>query len=189
MDEAAEGSAMDDAVVPESPAPAPAREESADVGAPQRYKVQFTATDEYVRLIERAKALLSHSLPNAAFEEIQLRALRAYVAELEKLRYAVTSRPRTRAGAERSERDAASHSASEQPANDDQSEKRQDPRRRGRHVPAAVRRAVFERDGGRCSYVDASGKRCRETHSLELHHLEAFAKGCLLYTSPSPRDS
>ena len=36
---------------------------------------------------------------------------------------------------------------------------------------------MFERDGGRCAYVDDSGQRCRETHYLELHHLEAFAKG------------
>ena len=88
---------------------------------------------------------LEHLSDTELLSNTRSRALRAYVAELEKLRYAVTSRPRTRAGAERSERDAASHSASEQPANDDQSEKRQDPRRRGRR--------------------------------LELHHLEAFAKG------------
>jgi 5-methylcytosine-specific restriction endonuclease McrA len=44
-------------------------------------------------------------------------------------------------------------------------------------VPAAVRRAVFERDGGRCSYVDSSGRRCAETHRLELHHLKPFAEG------------
>jgi hypothetical protein len=29
----------------------------------------------------------------------------------------------------------------------------------------------------RCTYTDASGQRCRETHSLELHHLEALARG------------
>jgi 5-methylcytosine-specific restriction endonuclease McrA len=50
-------------------------------------------------------------------------------------------------------------------------------RRRGRHVPAAVRRAVFERDERRCTYTDALGRRCAETHRLELHHLRAFARG------------
>ena len=49
-------------------------------------------------------------------------------------------------------------------------------RQRGRHIPAAVRRAVFERDGGRCSYVDATGRRCAETHRLEFHHLTPFAR-------------
>jgi 5-methylcytosine-specific restriction endonuclease McrA len=49
--------------------------------------------------------------------------------------------------------------------------------RRGRHVPAAIRRAVFERDQGRCTYASDTGERCRETALLELHHSLAFAQG------------
>jgi 5-methylcytosine-specific restriction endonuclease McrA len=48
---------------------------------------------------------------------------------------------------------------------------------RGRHIPAAVRRAVFERDGKQCSYLAATGKRCVETRRLEVHHLKPFAAG------------
>jgi 5-methylcytosine-specific restriction endonuclease McrA len=44
-------------------------------------------------------------------------------------------------------------------------------------VPAALQREVYQRDAGRCSYVDARGQRCGETRYLELHHLEPFAKG------------
>ena len=44
-------------------------------------------------------------------------------------------------------------------------------------MPAAVRRAVFERDGNRCAYVDERGVRCRETQRLEIHHHEPFARG------------
>jgi 5-methylcytosine-specific restriction endonuclease McrA len=51
------------------------------------------------------------------------------------------------------------------------------PRQRGRHIPAAVRRAVSARDGQQCSYVDPAGRRCPETHLLEFHHLEPFALG------------
>ena len=51
------------------------------------------------------------------------------------------------------------------------------PRRRDRYIPAAERREVFERDGGRCSYVDSRGGRCRETRYLELHHVEPFGRG------------
>ncbi len=46
-----------------------------------------------------------------------------------------------------------------------------------RHIPVAVRREVWERDGGRCTYVDERGQRCRETAMLELHHERAFALG------------
>ena len=40
-----------------------------------------------------------------------------------------------------------------------------------------MRRSVYERDGGQCSYVDERGVRCTETHYLELHHIDPFAKG------------
>ena len=49
---------------------------------PERYKVQFTATEEYVRLVEEAKALLSHAVPHATLEDIQLRAMRAATAAM-----------------------------------------------------------------------------------------------------------
>ena len=44
-----------------------------------------------------------------------------------------------------------------------------------RHVPAAIRREVYERDGGRCTFVDEGGRRCAETGFLELDHVEGFA--------------
>jgi hypothetical protein len=28
-----------------------------------------------------------------------------------------------------------------------------------------------------CTYVDPAGRRCRETHRLQFHHLEPFAQG------------
>jgi len=46
-----------------------------------------------------------------------------------------------------------------------------------RHIPAAVRRAVYERDGGRCRYVDAQGRRCTGRDRLEFHHRHPFGHG------------
>ena len=40
-----------------------------------------------------------------------------------------------------------------------------------------MRRAVFDRDGARCSYRDDRGERCRETLGLEAHHRHAHALG------------
>src|SRR5581483_8025408 len=45
------------------------------------------------------------------------------------------------------------------------------------HIPASVRRAVFERDGERCAYRDDRGVRCCETLGLEIHHRQARALG------------
>ena len=44
------------------------------------------------------------------------------------------------------------------------------------HVPASVKRQVWERDGGRCAFNGGEG-RCRETGFLEYHHLVPFAAG------------
>jgi hypothetical protein len=40
-----------------------------------------------------------------------------------------------------------------------------------------VHRTAFQRDQGRCTYTDCSGRRSAETHRIELHHLKAFAQG------------
>jgi hypothetical protein len=45
-----------------------------------------------------------------------------------------------------------------------------------RRVPAAVVRAVWQRDEGRCTFVGVEG-RCRETAFLELHHVVPVARG------------
>jgi hypothetical protein len=45
-----------------------------------------------------------------------------------------------------------------------------------RAIPAAVRRAVWARDGGRCAFVGTHG-RCSETAFLEYHHRQPFAVG------------
>jgi 5-methylcytosine-specific restriction endonuclease McrA len=46
-----------------------------------------------------------------------------------------------------------------------------------RHIPAAVRRAVHERDAGRCRFVDEQGRRCTARDRLEFHHRHPFAHG------------
>ena len=53
---------------------------------------------------------------------------------------------------------------------------RQSPPRR--HIPAAVRRHVWLRDGGRCCYRDPlSGRRCNSSHLLQIDHLLPVAQG------------
>jgi hypothetical protein len=59
---------------------------------PQRYRVQFTASDEYVKLVEKVQALLSHSAERIPLDELQLRAMRTFVAELEGKKRARTTR-------------------------------------------------------------------------------------------------
>lgn len=96
--------------------PAPAEHPPVAVGhplawpiqPPQRYAVQFTATEEYASLVERAKALLSQTSEACSVVEIHLRAMRALVTQLEVRKY----------GAKRGE---AKQQNPRQPDNDDTS--------------------------------------------------------------------
>jgi hypothetical protein len=116
--------------------------------APERYRMQFTISRETHDNFRRAQALLRHVVPSGDAAEIFARALIVLVEQLERQRFAQTSRPRA--------------AGSSMPGT--------------RHMPAAVRRAVWERDAGRCAFVGNAG-RCRETGFLEFHHVEPYAVG------------
>lgn len=51
------------------------------------------------------------------------------------------------------------------------------PKEGSRHVPVEVKRAVWDRDGSQCTFVDAEGRRCCERSHLTLEHREPFALG------------
>jgi hypothetical protein len=111
--------------------------------APDRYQLQVTLTGETHKKLRRAQALGRHALPNGDVASILDRALTLLIDDLERRRFARVSSPRSIAG----EATAG-----------------------GRHIPAAVRRAVWQRDEGRCAFVGRSG-RCAETAFLEFHHV------------------
>jgi hypothetical protein len=46
-----------------------------------------------------------------------------------------------------------------------------------RYVPESVRREVYRRDGGECSYVGVEGKRCGSRWDVEVDHIEPHALG------------
>jgi hypothetical protein len=171
---------------------------AARIRGPLRYKVQFTATEEYVELVERARALLSKRRGPASIDEIQLEALRVFVTSLEKKRYGAGARrqskletspeptlepPAFESEPEPTPEPTPAFELELEPTLDSDSDSEPTPgspahpRLRSRHVPAHVRRAVFDRDGARCTYVAATGHRCEQTHYLELHHSEPFAQG------------
>jgi len=181
----------------ESSSTAPARvdplwSELPPVTGPQQYQVQFSSTEEHVQLIERAKALLSRSAPGKSLGELHLEAMRLLVVALEKQKFAMTERPR--AAVRELAQDAATSptggdiaaatsatggeaaAATTPTIGEVASQPHSNGGERSRHIPAAVRRAVYERDSARCTFVDGRGERCRETHYLELHHRQPFGK-------------
>jgi 5-methylcytosine-specific restriction endonuclease McrA len=127
-----------------------ARERSAVTPlAPARYKLQMTLGADTVEKLRRAQDLLRHAIPDGDPAAILDRALTLLLAQVTRTKLAATKRPRITL--------PESH-------------------RRSRYVPASVRRAVWARDEGRCTFTGPEG-RCGETAFIELHHLEPYALG------------
>jgi hypothetical protein len=112
-----------------------------------RHKVQFTASDELRKKLEHAQDLMRHANADGDLAVVVERAVDLLLEKLEKRRLGKTSRPR---------------------------ESTQQSERAG--VSRATRRAVFARDGERCTFTDAEGRRCPATAWLELDHVIARAR-------------
>ncbi|MBI1797034.1 MAG: hypothetical protein HYR74_08285 [Candidatus Eisenbacteria bacterium] len=117
--------------------------------APQRSALQTTIDQETEDLLREAHELLGHPTPTSHVPDVLRDALRLYVAQLRKNKFAATEAPRPG-----------------RPRSSD-----------SRHIPAEVKRAVYERDGGRCTFVSLTGHRCEERSGLEFDHIEAYARG------------
>jgi len=120
--------------------------------SPRRYLIRMTVNEETQQKLVRARDLLRHAIPDGDPAAIFGRALTLLLAQLERTKTGAATRPR------KSARPAAAAGI------------------RARHVPAAVRRAVWARDQGRCAFISATG-RCDETGRLEYHHVVPFASG------------
>jgi len=132
--------------------PSPSRPAIVEPLSPARYKVQFTASAQLYDKLERLFALMRSEVPDGDLAAIIERAVSEKLERLEARRYAKTSAPRK--GLAETDTSPAS-----------------------RHIPAAVRRAVRERDGNRCRYVDEQGRQCSERDRLEFHHRHPFGLG------------
>ena len=117
--------------------------------APQRFALQVTVSQDTHDKLRQAQALLSHTVPAGDVAQVLARALDALIRELEKRKFAATQRP----------------------------QRRQRPSKGERHIPAAVKRTVWERDQGQCTYVSESGRRCASRTLLEFDHTDEVARG------------
>jgi hypothetical protein len=175
--------------------PAPARMNAAPViGSkplvPQRYRVEFTASARYVELLEEARDLLQHRVPDRDVTRVHELAMEAFVGLLRKRRRAegrgspgaapVAPAPervndvKTVGSALERANQVADRSAPERVLGTGDAPA---PERMKRYVPAGVRRAVWQWDEGRCTFEDSRGRRCSEQAGLEVHHEQAFALG------------
>ena len=116
----------------------------------ERYALQVTISQSAYEKLRHAQALLGHQISPGEIAPVLERALDALIAQLEKRKFAATSRPRPQS------RPTAAHPW---------------------YVPAAVKRAVWQRDGGQCTFVSEGGRRCVERSALEFDHVDPVARG------------
>jgi hypothetical protein len=115
--------------------------------SPNRYKLQVTIGGDTLEKLRCAQDMLGHSIPSGDEAAVLDRALTVLLLELAKKRLAYTSKPRPPRGTKTGE------------------------------PSAAVKRAVWVRDCGRCRFVGAGGHRCDERRFIEFHHLDPKALG------------
>ena len=116
----------------------------------QSFALQCTLSQRGRDKLRYAQELLGHQIPGGDIAAVIERALDALIPQLEKRKFAATSRPRR--GVRR---------GSTNP----------------RHIPAHVMRAVWERDQGQCTYVSDAGHRCEARKRLEFDHIVELARG------------
>jgi hypothetical protein len=114
----------------------------------RRYFLKVTISNDTHDTLDRARALLRHAVPDGDVDAILNRALSLLLDQV----------LHARTGAGRRARQS------------------REPGPSGRSIPAAVRREVWRRDGGRCAFSGPDGP-CGETAFLEYHHVIPFAAG------------
>lgn len=113
------------------------------------YEHTFTASARLHRALERLKEVLASKYPLGSLGEVLTEAVEDYL----------------------SRHDPSLNLAEELP------EAAKDAVSTTRHIPRAVRDAVWSRDGGRCTFVSAGGRRCECRRALQIDHIIPFSEG------------
>ena len=144
----AQGSAHVGAAIQLAPGPVIPRSKISPI-AQGRFLLQFTIDRATRDKLQHAQNLLESHLPSGDLAQVLDRALDALIEKLERRKFARATRPRL----------------SRHPGN------------RPRHIPAHVKREVWQRDGGQCTFVSGSGRRCPARKHLEFDHIRPLARG------------
>ena len=134
--------------------------------SPESFLLQLTISKSTRDKLQHALALLSHAVPTGDVAQVVDRALDTLILQLERRKFGATRRQPQPQGAD-----------AENPKIPNPKVPAQHTSTRKRHVPAQVRRAVWERDQGQCTFVSVSGTRCKARRFLEFDHIDPVARG------------
>lgn len=147
--------------------------------APGSHDIRITADDETMYALRELQELLSHQVPNGDPAIIIKDSLLRRLKEVKRERFGAGKR-RKKAGEETSAKEAPEEKTKQiveertkQTA--DRTKEVPDQGTRSRYIPKDIRKAVWERDRGRCAFVSTKGRWCSERRWLEFHHIIPFA--------------
>jgi 5-methylcytosine-specific restriction endonuclease McrA len=142
-----------------APPPRPTSRSSFEPFSATTYSLRVTVDLPFKQELDELKALLAHKIPDGDLGAVLREAVRCALEKHGKRKGAVEpSRKRK----------------SPQPQKSTNEERRPEAREQ---IPAAVRREVWKRDGGRCAWRSADGHVCGSTWKLEIDHIEPVARG------------
>jgi 5-methylcytosine-specific restriction endonuclease McrA len=124
-------------------------------------RLHVTVSKRFVDKLEAAKDALSHSHPGADVEAILEAGLDLLIERAAK-RKGIVAKPR------KPPPSVAASRPSRRPEGDEAGE---------RAIPAAVRREVWIRDGGRCQWPTSDGGVCGSTCRVQFDHIVPVARG------------
>jgi len=116
--------------------------------APGRYETRFTMGQAAHEAMRYFEQLLGRKVTSKEMDGALEQGFKAMAAALEKRRFGATDKP-----------------------------KKQGKAATGRRIPNAIKRAVWQRDEGRCTFVAGNGRRCEQRGDVEFDHIEPVARG------------
>jgi hypothetical protein len=115
----------------------------------EAFAVQFTRSRDADERFRYLQDLLGHQVSRADIAEVYDRAVKELIKKMERVRFGACDKPLKGSGVS------------------------SDPH----HIPAQVKREVFKRDGGQCTYTSESGHRCEARGDVEFDHKIEVARG------------
>jgi hypothetical protein len=115
----------------------------------EAFAVQFTRSRDADERFRYLQDLLGHQVSRADIAEVYDRAVKELVKKMERVRFGACDKPRKGGG----------------PSDDPH------------YISAEVKREVFKRDGGQCTYTSGSGHRCEARGDVEFDHVTEVARG------------
>jgi len=133
----------------ETPVPVPIPYVRVTPTAPGRFALLTPLRQETHDLLRYVQDLLGHQVAPGDVDAVLFQALSELARKLEQRKFAATDQPCP-----------GRHAKPD-----------------SRHIPAEVRRAVWKRDGGQCTFTSDDGHRCEERKDVQFDHIDPYAKG------------